>query len=32
MMATDDDEIVGDDFDSMYKGEISKSGTSYFTI
>ena len=24
---TDDDEIVGDDFDSMYKGEISKSGT-----
>ena len=23
---TDDDEIVGDDFDSMYKGEISKSG------
>jgi len=24
---TDDDEITGDDFDSMYKGEISKSGT-----
>ena len=24
---TDDDEIVGADFDSMYKGEISKSGT-----
>ena len=24
---TDDDEIVGDDFESMYKGEISKSGT-----
>ena len=24
---TDDDEIIGDDFDSMYKGEISKSGT-----
>ena len=23
----DDDEIVGDDFESMYKGEISKSGT-----
>ena len=23
----DDDEIIGDDFDSMYKGEISKSGT-----
>jgi DNA-directed RNA polymerase subunit omega len=24
---TEDDEVVGDDFDSMYKGEISKSGT-----
>ena len=24
---SEDDEIVGDDFDSMYKGEISKSGT-----
>jgi len=24
---SDDDEVVGDDFDSMYKGEISKSGT-----
>ena len=24
---TEDDEIIGDDFDSMYKGEISKSGT-----
>jgi len=24
---TDDDEVIGDDFDSMYKGEISKSGT-----
>ncbi|MDA9599978.1 DNA-directed RNA polymerase subunit omega [Candidatus Pelagibacter sp.] len=24
---TDDDEEVGDDFESMYKGEISKSGT-----
>jgi len=23
----DDDEIIGDDFESMYKGEISKSGT-----
>ena len=23
----DDDEIIGDDFDSIYKGEISKSGT-----
>ena len=23
---TDDDEVIGDDFDSMYKGEISKSG------
>tara|TARA_B100000795_G_scaffold78686_1_gene56297 strand:- start:11 stop:544 length:534 start_codon:yes stop_codon:yes gene_type:complete len=23
----EDDEIVGDDFESMYKGEISKSGT-----
>ena len=23
----DDDEIIGGDFDSMYKGEISKSGT-----
>ena len=23
----DDDEAIGDDFDSMYKGEISKSGT-----
>ena len=23
----EDDEVVGDDFDSMYKGEISKSGT-----
>ena len=23
---TDDDEIIGDDFESMYKGEISKSG------
>ena len=24
---TDDDEEIGDDFESMYKGEISKSGT-----
>ena len=24
---TEDDEIVGDDFESIYKGEISKSGT-----
>ena len=24
---SDDDEIIGDDFESMYKGEISKSGT-----
>ncbi len=24
---TEDDEIVGDDFESLYKGEISKSGT-----
>jgi DNA-directed RNA polymerase subunit omega len=24
---TEDDEIIGDDFESMYKGEISKSGT-----
>jgi len=24
---SEDDEIIGDDFDSMYKGEISKSGT-----
>ena len=24
---SDDDEVVGDDFESMYKGEISKSGT-----
>ena len=24
---TEDDEVVGDDFESMYKGEISKSGT-----
>ena len=24
---SEDDEIVGDDFESMYKGEISKSGT-----
>ena len=24
---TNDDEIIGDDFDSLYKGEISKSGT-----
>ena len=24
---TEDDEVIGDDFDSMYKGEISKSGT-----
>ena len=24
---SDDDEIVGDDFENMYKGEISKSGT-----
>ena len=24
---TDDDEVIGDNFDSMYKGEISKSGT-----
>ena len=23
----DDDEVVGDDFDTLYKGEISKSGT-----
>ena len=23
----DDDEIIGDDFESMYKGQISKSGT-----
>ena len=25
--ASEDDELVGDDFESMYKGEISKSGT-----
>jgi DNA-directed RNA polymerase subunit omega len=24
---SEDDEVVGDDFESMYKGEISKSGT-----
>ena len=24
---SDDEEIIGDDFESMYKGEISKSGT-----
>jgi len=24
---SDDDEVIGDDFESMYKGEISKSGT-----
>ena len=24
---SDDDEVVGDDFESIYKGEISKSGT-----
>ena len=24
---SDDDEVVGDDFENMYKGEISKSGT-----
>ena len=24
---SDDDEVVGDDFESMYKGEISKSGS-----
>ena len=24
---SDDDEIIGDDFESIYKGEISKSGT-----
>ena len=24
---SDDDEVTGDDFESMYKGEISKSGT-----
>jgi DNA-directed RNA polymerase subunit omega len=24
---TEDDEIIGDDFESIYKGEISKSGT-----
>ena len=24
---SEDDEVIGDDFDSMYKGEISKSGT-----
>ena len=24
---TEDDEVIGDDFESMYKGEISKSGT-----
>jgi len=24
---TDDDEVIGDDFESMYKGEISRSGT-----
>jgi DNA-directed RNA polymerase subunit omega len=28
---TDDDEIIGDDFESMYKGEISKSGTPILT-
>ena len=26
----DDDEIIGDDFESMYKGEISKSGTPIY--
>jgi DNA-directed RNA polymerase subunit omega len=25
--SNEDDEVVGDDFESMYKGEISKSGT-----
>jgi DNA-directed RNA polymerase subunit omega len=25
--STEDDEIIGDDFENMYKGEISKSGT-----
>jgi len=24
---SDDDEVIGDDFENMYKGEISKSGT-----
>ena len=24
---SDDDEVIGDDFESMYKGEVSKSGT-----
>ena len=23
----EDDEVIGDDFESLYKGEISKSGT-----
>ena len=27
MMGSEDDEEIGDDFESMYKGEISKSGT-----
>ncbi len=25
--SSEDDEVIGDDFESMYKGEISKSGT-----
>ena len=27
MIGSEDDEEVGDDFESLYKGEISKSGT-----
>ena len=27
---SEDDEEVGDDFESLYKGEISKSGTQYY--
>ena len=26
MIASEDDEVVGDDFENLYKGEISKSG------
>ena len=28
----DDDDEIGDDFENLYKGEISKSGTPNFTI
>ena len=29
---SEDDEVVGDDFESMYKGEISKSGTPIYHL